>query len=127
MADLLIAHVEIPVTNLEKSKAFFDKIFNWNFKPFGNGYLLFNNHQGIMVGLRQVEKTSTGDTTVFHVNVKKIDEVLSSAEKNGGSIKRGKTVIPWVAFERHSFSFRKHRSTRRIQYRMESRKNGLVG
>jgi uncharacterized protein len=100
MADLLIAHVEIPVTNLEKSKAFFDKIFNWNFKPFGNGYLLFNNHQGIMVGLRQVEKTSTGDTTVFHVNVKKIDEVLSSAEKNGGSIKRGKTVIPamgWYA------------------------------
>ena len=53
-----------------------------------------------MVGLRQVEKISTGDTTVFHVNVKNIDEVLSSAEKNGGSTKRGKTVIPamgWYA------------------------------
>lgn len=100
MTDPLISHVEIPVTNLDRSKTFFHTVFNWNFKPFGNGYLLFNNHKGIMVGLRKVEKVISGDTTVFHVNVGNIDEVLSAAEKNDGSIKRGRTVIPamgWYA------------------------------
>ena len=100
MPDPLISHVEIPVTNLERSKNFFDTIFNWNFKPFGNGYLIFNTHKGIMVGLRKVDKVLSGDTTVFHVNVSNIDEMLITAEKNGGSIKRGKTVIPamgWYA------------------------------
>ena len=98
MTDLLISHVEIPVTNLDRSKTFFNIVFNWNFKPFGNGYLLFNNHKGIMVGLRKVDKVLSGDTTVFHVNVGNIDEVLSVAETNGGSIKRGKTVIPAIGW-----------------------------
>ena len=100
MSDLLIAHVEIPSTDLDRSSLFFNKIFGWEFKAFGNGYLLFNNHKGIMVGLRKVDKVTTGDTTVFHVNIKDIDEVLKKAEENGGKVKREKTVIPamgWYA------------------------------
>jgi len=100
MSDLLIAHVEIPATDLEKESLFLKNTFGWEFKPFGKGYLLFNNHKGIMVGLRKVEKVNTGNTTVFHVNVKDINEILKKAEENGGKIKRAKTVIPamgWYA------------------------------
>ena len=100
MSGLLISHVEIPATNLDRESDFLKKLFGWEFKPFGRGYLLFNNHKGIMVGLRKVENVSTGDTTVFHINVADIDKALKSAEENGGNIKRGKTVIPamgWYA------------------------------
>lgn len=100
MSDLLIAHVEIPSTDLERSSLFFNKIFGWKFKPFGNGYLLFNNQKGIMVGLRKVDNVTAGDTTVFHVNIKDIDDVLIKAKENGGKVKREKTVIPamgWYA------------------------------
>jgi hypothetical protein len=100
MAIPLIAHVEIPTTNLESASEFYKKIFEWDFKPFGKGYLLFNNHQGIMVGLRNCEKVEKGDSTVFHVNVNDIDEVLNKVKAAGGSIKREKTVIPvmgWYA------------------------------
>ena len=96
----LIAHVEIPSTNLDRTKDFLLKLLNWDFKPFGKGYLLFNNHKGIMVGLRKVEKVSSGDTTVFHVNVENIENILKSVESIGGKTKRGKTVIPamgWYA------------------------------
>lgn len=44
----LISHIEIPSTNLDKSKDFYNKLFNWDFKPFGNGYLLFNNMSFIL-------------------------------------------------------------------------------
>lgn len=100
MASPLISHVEIPSTNLDKSKDFFNNVFGWEFKPFGRGYLLFNDHKGIMVGLRQVEKTTIGDTTVFHVTVGSIDDMLNKAKENGGKTKREKTVIPamgWYA------------------------------
>ena len=100
MAEQLIAHVEIPSSDLKQTKEFFKKVFDWEFKPFGNGYLLFNNHKGIMVGIRQVNKVNSGDTTVFHVSVTNIEETLKAVEKNGGSIFKEKTVIPamgWYA------------------------------
>ena len=100
MADQLIAHVEIPSSNLDQTKNFFSKVFGWEFKPFGKGYLLFNNHKGIMVGIRQVEKVNSGDTTVFHINVPDIDQILNAAKTNGGNVFKEKTVIPamgWYA------------------------------
>jgi predicted enzyme related to lactoylglutathione lyase len=100
MANPLISHIEIPSTNLDKTRDFLNKLFGWDFKPFGNGYFLFNNHKGIMAGLRKVEKVSSGETTVFHVNVENIDNILNSLEGVGGKVKRGKTVIPamgWYA------------------------------
>jgi len=100
MSDLLIAHVEIPTTDLERESLFLKNVFGWEFKAFGKGYLLFNNHKGIMVGLRKVENIAAGDTTVFHVNITDIDEVLNKAKENGGEVKKEKTVIPamgWYA------------------------------
>jgi predicted enzyme related to lactoylglutathione lyase len=100
MANPLISHIEIPSTNLDRSKDFFNKLFGWDFKPFGNGYLLYNNHKGIMAGLRKVDHVVKGDNTVFHINVDSIDEILKKSIELGGSIKRAKTIIPamgWYA------------------------------
>lgn len=100
MSKPLIAHVEIPTTNLDRSSEFYNKVFGWEFKPFGNGYLLFNNHQGIMAGLRKVEQVLKGDCTVFHVNIDNIDQMLEKVKASGGHIKTGKTTIPamgWYA------------------------------
>lgn len=100
MADHLIAHVEIPTTNIDKSKEFYQKVLGWDFKPFGNGYLLFNNHKGTMVGLRKVEEVCTGEAPVFHVNIPDIESILNKAKENGGAVKRNRTVIPamgWYA------------------------------
>ena len=100
MADQLIAHVEIPSSDLNQTKEFFTKVLGWEFKPFGTGYMLFNNHKGTMVGVRQVEKVNSGDTTVFHVYVTNIDETLEAVKANGGEVFKGKTVIPamgWYA------------------------------
>ncbi len=100
MPNPLISHIEIPSTDLNRSSEFFNKVFGWDFKAFGNGYLLYNNHQGIMAGLRKVESVAKGNTTVFHVTVDQIDQVLEKAKTAGGHIVVGKTTIPamgWYA------------------------------
>jgi len=100
MPNPLISHIEIPSTDMNRSSDFFNKVFDWEFKPFGNGYLLFNNRQGIMAGIRKVESVATGDCTIFHVTVDNLEQVLEKTKAGGGHIKRGKTTIPamgWYA------------------------------
>ena len=94
----LIAHVEIPSTNLNTTTDFYEKVFSWKFKPFGRGYLLYNTHNQLTIGLRKVEKVSTGDTTTFHIRTDNIDEVLENGVKEGGSVFREKTVIPAMGY-----------------------------
>jgi len=94
MASDLLAHAEIPTTDLDKSKDFFAKMFGWEFKPFGNGYLLFNTHKGFTLGLRKVDKVSQGETTIFHVKVNAVEDYLKKAKELGGDIFRNKTIIP---------------------------------
>ena len=94
MASDLLAHAEIPSTDLDKSKEFLLKLFGWEFKHFGKGYLLFNTHKGFTLGLRKVDKVSTGETTIFHVRVKSIEEHIGKVKELGGDIFREKTIIP---------------------------------
>jgi hypothetical protein len=98
MASDFIAHVEIPSTNLDRSKEFYSKLFGWDFKPFGNGYLLFNTHKSFTVGLRKTEKITTGESTIFHVRISDIGSTLSKVVELGGHIARGKTTIPAMGY-----------------------------
>jgi predicted enzyme related to lactoylglutathione lyase len=98
MTMIEISHVEIPCTDLNKAKGFFNKLFGWEFKPFGNGYLLYNSHSGLTIGLRKVDSVKEGDSTIFHIKVDDIDSVLMNAEKAGGEIFRKRTIIPAMGY-----------------------------
>ncbi len=98
MASDLIAHVEIPSKQLDKSKEFFHKLFGWEFKPFGNGYFLFNTHKGFTVGLKNVKEIASGESTIFHVKVDDISTMLKKAVEAGGKVNREKTTIPAMGY-----------------------------
>lgn len=96
----LISHVEIPSTDLDRSIEFYKKVFGWEFKPFGNGYFLFNNRKGITVGLRKANNIAAGEKTIFHISVENIDDTLKNINQSGGKTERNKTTIPvmgWYA------------------------------
>lgn len=100
MSNQLIGHVEIPVVDLEKAKAFYDNVFNWDVKPFGNGYYLYNTKAGLTVGFRKVASVKSGDTTIFQFHVDNIESHLDRIKTHGGKVYREKTVIPvygWYA------------------------------
>ena len=94
MSNQIIGHVEIPVTDLEKSKDFFNSVFSWDVKPFGKGYYLHNTRAGLTIGLRKVDAIQTGNNTIFHINVDNIDAFLDRVKTYGGKVFREKTVIP---------------------------------
>jgi hypothetical protein len=94
MSNQVIGHVEIPVTNIDDSAGFYNKLFGWELKQFGNGYFIFNTHKGMTIGLRKVDKVDYGNCTIFHVNVEDIDSTLKKVVELNGKVHREKTIIP---------------------------------
>ncbi|MGD8940874.1 MAG: VOC family protein [Gammaproteobacteria bacterium] len=101
MPSPFISHVEWCCGNIEKTAAFFQALFGWQFKPFGNNYLLCTLEQGPAVGLLRSERAATqGDACPVFVTVDNIDSQLKQATALGGNVHVEKTAIPdygWYA------------------------------
>lgn len=100
MTNQVIGHLEIPSIELDKAKDFYSKVFDWDFKPFGKGYYLYNTRSGMTMGLRKANAIQAGDSTIFHISVESIEACLDKVKSNGGKVYREKTVIPvygWYA------------------------------
>lgn len=54
-------YVEYPATDLNKTKAFFEKAFGWHFQDYGPDYCAFTN-QGLDGGFFRSELCSTTET-----------------------------------------------------------------
>lgn len=82
-----INYVEFPAKNIEKSKTFFSKVFNWSFIDYGPDYTAFSN-EGINGGFFQSNlhcSTDSGSALiVFYSN--KLEATLAKVEKFGGKI-----------------------------------------
>jgi len=82
-----INYLEFPARDIEKTKAFFTKAFNWSFTDFGPDYTAFNN-EGINGGFFKSDlscSTSNGSVlTVFYST--DIYATQSKIEKSGGVI-----------------------------------------
>jgi predicted enzyme related to lactoylglutathione lyase len=56
-----IDYVEFPSRNIEKTKAFFSTVFNWQFTDYGPDYISFSN-EGINGGFYQSDNTASTTT-----------------------------------------------------------------
>lgn len=95
-----IVHVEIPVTDLNKAKTFYSKLFGWkvDVTPEMN-YALFDTGTPPNGGFSKLLKTGTGGC-LLHIHVDDIEKKLKEIEKAGGKTATKKTEIPqfgWYA------------------------------
>jgi predicted enzyme related to lactoylglutathione lyase len=100
MSNQVIGHIEIPCPDFSVSSVFYKKVFEWDFREFGKGYMLYNTHKGMTIGLRKVDTVISGDTTVFHVHVDEVEKYCDLADMAGGKIFKSKSTIPvygWYA------------------------------
>ena len=97
-----INYVEFPSKDIEITKAFFSKVFDWTFVDYGSEYSSFSN-AGIDGGFFKSDLTSAtkngGALIVFYS--KKLEHTQLKIESSGGSI-----VKPIFAFPGgHRFHF----------------------
>jgi len=82
-----IDYLEYPAQDLEATKLFFTKVFNWQFVDYGPEYTAFDK-QGVEGGFYKAELTSNSDKgaalTVFYSD--DLEKTLKKVSDAGGEI-----------------------------------------
>lgn len=93
MAKHEFGHVEFLVTDLDRSRAFYEGLFGWQFRPFGGEYLLFRGPGRTAGGLMKVRQPIPGRSTIAYVEVEEIEPYLEKATALGGAIETDKSAV----------------------------------
>ncbi|WP_440873968.1 VOC family protein [Thalassotalea sp. PLHSN55] len=86
-ASVKLNYVEFPARDIEASKRFFEKAFNWSFQDYGPDYTSFSN-QGLDGGFYRSELTSVAATGAALLVLKSDDlaQTQAKVESAGGKI-----------------------------------------
>lgn len=98
MAKNSICHIEFESTDLARSQAFLEKMFEWTFRSFGDTMVVFGLGDTHLGGLQKVETVSAGRSPSVWVEVDDVDAYLSKASGCGGAIKSGKSLVEGVGW-----------------------------
>lgn len=87
-------HLEIHSANIDKSKDFYSKVFNWSFDRWGGpkSYWLKNSNTDNDLKITILQKT-LGQGVVNTFKVGSVENTLNTVIKNGGKIVVNKTLV----------------------------------
>ncbi len=90
----MICHYEIPSTDFDKSKAFYDGLFGWNVQVLPDmNYAVFGEAgKGVGGGFNKVE-TVNNDGIQVYIEVEDIPASLAKAKELGGDVLMDKQQI----------------------------------
>lgn len=99
-----VTYFEIPSAVPEKNMKFFERVFGWKFKQYGEEQYWFattgeQNSPGINGAVMQ--EISTKQPVINTISVININKVIREIENAGGRIVKSKKAIPsigWLAF-----------------------------
>lgn len=94
-----ICHIEIEVTDLSRSRAFYEGVFGWKFSDFGiPDMIVFGADDKHIGGLMRVDSVSSGNSPSIWFNVASIDSTLETAQGLGASVLAPKGPVPNVGW-----------------------------
>ncbi len=88
-----ICWFDIPVTDIEKAKAFYKELFPWTFARMGPGYEMITAPSGTIGAFRLEEKVDQGSGTVIYLTVESVDASSEKAKALGANLMGAKVVI----------------------------------
>lgn len=82
-----INYVELPSRDIELTKSFFQKVFNWSFTDYGTEYTAFSN-QGIEGGFfkSNLNSTTMNGSALIVFYSKNLEQTQMKIENSGGKI-----------------------------------------
>jgi uncharacterized protein len=103
MAKNTIVHFEFMSSNPQRSREFYSKIFNWNYKDMGmGGYQMIETGGAPDGGLMEKPAEAPAASLNVYFHVDSIEETLKKVEAAGGRVINQKTEIPqmgwWAMF-----------------------------
>ena len=98
MAKNTFCHVEFQSTDLKRSQAFYEGLFEWTFRDFGGDMIVFGLGDQHLGGLQKAEKVTPGNSPSVWIEVDSIENYLAKAPTVGGAVLGPKQPVPSVGF-----------------------------
>lgn len=93
-----ICHVEFHVTDISRSQAFYEGLFGWSFRSFGDDMVVFGQGDKHIGGLQKDAHVKPGSSPSVWFEVASIDAMVEKAVEFGGSIIEPKHPVPHVGW-----------------------------
>ncbi len=83
-----IDYIELPATDIDATKRFYNQVFGWNFTDYGPGYTSF--HDGRLAGGFNTEAKPAAQTsgTLVVIYAASLEETYNQIKQAGGKILR---------------------------------------
>src|SRR5436309_3263134 len=98
MAKNTFCHIEFQTTDLKRSQAFYEGLFDWTFRSFGDEMVVFGTGDQHLGGLQKVECLTPRSSPSVWVEVESIEAYLAKATTAGGAVRTGKQPVPNVGW-----------------------------
>ena len=89
------SHIEFPTDDLERAKAFYSKVFGWQFEAMDGfeGYFLYTAGPGGLGGGIGIRGKNAPQAVRNYITVEDVDAAVAAATANGGAVSVPKTDI----------------------------------
>lgn len=78
---------DIPVTDVEKAKAFYGELFGWKFAPHDENYTMIQVGEEMIGGLRPAQgPAAPSDAPAVYITVDKLDDGIKRAKDLGAEL-----------------------------------------
>src|SRR5215207_1182984 len=83
-----MSHIEFPADDLERAKAFYSKVFGWEFSAMDgyDNYALYTSGPGEMGGGIGVRGASAGDVVRNYIAVDDVNDAVAKVTASGGTV-----------------------------------------
>lgn len=93
-------HIEIPTTNLEKSRQFYEQVFDWELDEMSEmNYTVFKTPEGPGGGFQKVDSIPDEPVVLNYIEVEDIEETLDKIAQHGGDILDEKSEVGSFSFQ----------------------------
>ena len=98
MAKNTFCHIEFQCTDTKRAQAFYEGMFDWTFRSFGDDMVVFGIGDQHLGGLQRADKVQTGGSPSVWIEVDSIEDYLAKAKKLGGKVASEKSPVPNVGW-----------------------------
>ncbi len=92
-----VCHIEFDVTDIPRAQAFYEGLFGWSFRAFGE-MVVFAAGDDHIGGMTRVDVVKAGASPSVWFDVVDIDENLTKAAELGAPTLAEKKMLPGVGF-----------------------------
>lgn len=93
-----VCHIEYTTTDLARSQAFYEGLFAWTFRSFGDDMVVFGQGEKHIGGLVRTDARTPGTSPTVWFEVEDVDAMAAKAVSLGGALTKPRAEVPHVGW-----------------------------